>query len=312
MIEILLAAYQGEQFLAEQLDSLLAQTEQGFRVLICDDGSRDATFAVASDYAARFPGKFRILKNTVNSGSAARNFISMMTAPPEPGSDYFMLCDQDDVWLPDKISNELAAMHELEARFGSTSPLLVFSDLSVVDRSLQPLAPSFSRMTQLDPARRTLARACAQNTLTGCTALYNRALSLLLMNQTPSFLLMHDWWLFLVATAFGQTSYLPEPTVLYRQHAKNSVGAKDIRRSGFFVGLRRGAKDIRDALRSSYQQAEAFLELYSTELSEEQRQFLLDFSSIAKYSKLKRIYETNRLGVWKTGGLRRLAQLFFL
>src|SRR5690606_13737176 len=141
-------------------------------------------------------------------------------------ADYIMFCDQDDVWLPGKVTLTLAKMQELEAACGAETFLLVHTDLRIVDENLNLVADSGHRYQQIDPDRgNTLGRLLVQNIATGCTIMVNRALRDLAL-PIPGAALMHDHWLSLVSACFGKIAYLPEPTLLYRQHSGNKVGAQ--------------------------------------------------------------------------------------
>jgi hypothetical protein len=138
-------------------------------------------------------------------------------------SDYLMFCDHDDVWLPHKIAMSLKRMSELEAALGNHTPILVHTDLAVVDHELKPLFPSFSRREKLSAHRSNFRQLMMQNNVTGCTMLLNKALYEI-ARPVPHDAAMHDWWIALVAAAFGEISYIDSATVLYRQHERNSVG----------------------------------------------------------------------------------------
>jgi len=140
MITILLAAYNGEAYLREQLDSILHQTYTDWVLYISDDASRDATPQIIADYAARCPKQIIPLQFDTPSGSAEANFFRMLTAV---SGDYIALCDQDDVWLPHKLETTLHALQALEERHGIHTPILIHSDLKVVDQNLNILNESF-------------------------------------------------------------------------------------------------------------------------------------------------------------------------
>jgi hypothetical protein len=153
------------------------------------------------------------------------NFGALLEAARDRGADYVFPCDQDDEWRPDKLSAALGLMRRLEAERGAATPLLVHSDLEVVDRDLRPLHPSFLAFQGLrhegeDPLRVLLV----QNFVTGCASLLNRAL-LELCLPIPAGCVMHDWWYAQCAAAAGAIGFLPGPGLRYRQHAANQVGA---------------------------------------------------------------------------------------
>jgi glycosyltransferase involved in cell wall biosynthesis len=228
-IYVVLATYHGERFLGEQLDSLLAQRYPLWRLLLRDDGSRDATAEVAARYAARDP-RIRLLPPSTRNEGPASNFADLLQAAYAEGAEYVLLMDQDDIWLPDKIGEELSAMRAAEIRQGSGIPILVHSDLALVDRDGRLLGTSFMRYQRIrNESAEPLRTLLVLNYVTGCTVLVNRPL-LAVALPIPSQAMMHDWWLALIAAASGSIVYLPQATVYYRQHGANQIGAKGIRK----------------------------------------------------------------------------------
>jgi glycosyltransferase involved in cell wall biosynthesis len=222
-VEILLATYQGAPFLSEQLDSLLSQTCQDFRIIVRDDGSADDTRKIVEAYVTRHPGRIMLLPADGQRLGASGSFAQLLGSSRAP---FVMFCDQDDVWTPDKVEITLAAMRDLERSHGADTPLLVSTDLKVVDERLNVIAESFWAYQRLHPERlKRLSRVLVQNFATGCTVMVNRAL-IDLARPIPAEAIMHDWWLALVATRFGKAQPLARPTVLYRQHGRNDVGAR--------------------------------------------------------------------------------------
>src|SRR5699024_4749681 len=127
--------------------------------------------------------------------------------------DYLMFADADDFWLPDKVEKTFAKMREMEREAGTGCPILVHTDLAVADGSLRVIAPSLFRYEKLSPQRNSLRELLAQNNVTGCTVMINRALRKLI-RQAPADAVMHDWWAALAAAAFGRIGVLDEPTIL--------------------------------------------------------------------------------------------------
>ena len=207
MIDILLAVYNGENYLAEQIESILSQTEPDWRLIISDDYSTDHSRDIARVYSEMYPDRIISYQNTEPSVSVQANFVKMLSLAE---SEYVMFCDHDNVWKPDKIKLTLAAMHKLEQHFGDI-PLLVHSDLEVVDSDLKPLHASFLSYQKLDPRCRTLNRLLVQNNVTGCTVMINQPLLDLVKDVPPSSMLMYDWWIALTAAAFGQLGFIERP-----------------------------------------------------------------------------------------------------
>jgi len=303
-----MATYNGERFIREQIDSILDQTYQDFKLYICDDVSSDNTFAIISRYAESNPDKIIVSQLERNTGSAKFNFMKLMI---EQKDDYLMLCDQDDVWVQDKIEITLSKMKAMESIFGIETPILVHTDLEVVDNNLKTISPSFREAMNADYTKTELRNQVIQNTLTGCTAMYNRALADLITIE-PRYMVMHDWWLILIASAFGKVGVVEEQTVLHRQHNKNEVGAKDVRTLRYKIDRVLKYKKVKEAINITYQQADSFLRTYFESLSADQRKLLTAYSDIPNHFKLVRIYRIFRLGTFKNGFSRRVAHIIFI
>jgi glycosyltransferase involved in cell wall biosynthesis len=262
-IDVLLASYNGASYLAAQLDSLLAQEAVNLRVLIRDDGSRDDTLAIIADYVARFPQQIVPVRDSHAGAGAAANFLRLLALPSD--ADFFAFCDQDDIWLPQKLQRAVSALMPLAA-----TPALFVSGFMTADSELRPLGRSLQ--FRRPPG---FGNAIVQNIVIGAATVINRPLWQLIHRQPldASRMVMHDWWIYLLATAFGRVIYEPEPLIIYRQHGANVVGtgqslAQRWRRlGGFFSG-----KD-RDKVS---RQARYFLEVFGDELADPQRRLIED------------------------------------
>lgn len=126
MITILMAAYNGKKYIAKQIESILHQTEQNWKLVIQDDCSCDGTFEIAENFAHRYPERIRAIQRKTPSGSAQNNFFSMLHLA---NTDYVMFCDDDDIWLPEKVQVTLLEMKWLEKRYGQSLPFLAHTDL---------------------------------------------------------------------------------------------------------------------------------------------------------------------------------------
>ena len=149
-IDVLMATYNGAAFLGEQIESVLAQQHGRLRLLVRDDGSTDATRAIVTDYAARWPEMVVSVDPDGPHLGACGSFARLLELST---ADYVMFCDQDDVWLPGRVGAMLQRMTETEGQFGRQTPLLVHGDLIVVDETLRTLHESFWRSQGLDPRR---------------------------------------------------------------------------------------------------------------------------------------------------------------
>ena len=303
-----MATFNGERFLREQIDSILAQDYEHLRVLARDDGSSDATAKILAEYAERLPGRFRVIPSDFASGSAKNNFLLLMK---ESTADYVCFADQDDVWLQSKVSMTKRAMDQLESSWGKDVPLLVFSDLRVVDDQLRTLQASYWTYEKLRPQRvHRLGALLAQNVVTGCTCMLNRGL-IELSRSMPEEAIMHDHWVALLASAMGMAGAIKAQTILYRQHDKNVIGSEQRTGSLSEFALRVRKTDVRRMeWKKSQRQARALLRVHGSQLSQKQRdQVSAYLRSDTSRNRFVRVWILIRYGFLRAGLLQKLATL---
>lgn len=248
-VAIILATYNGEDFIKPQLDSLLDQQYTDFVIIARDDSSRDSTPAILQHYAKAHGDKFRLIdEGGANLGASASfsALIEYVLAHKESlglEQAYIMCCDQDDVWHGNKIAKSVQAMLALEAAHPYRAAL-VHSDLRVIDAQGQELAPSFFAYQGIRAHRHSFARMLVSNSVTGCTAMINEKLAQL-ASPIPAQAIMHDWWLALVASSFGHVQPIDAALMDYRQHDNNTLGAQQLYRTGFSMGKLRRLSDPR-------------------------------------------------------------------
>jgi glycosyltransferase involved in cell wall biosynthesis len=307
-VDIICSVLNGERFLPDFLASLERQTHDDWALWLRDDGSTDATVALFEAAAAR-DERIRILHVGGPRLGAAGSFGWALERVPAT-SRYVMTADADDVWLPRKIEVTLAAMLAEEKAHGTEMPILVHSDLTVVDADLRVRHPSFWRYVDLRPEPATLRRLVVRNVATGPTVLLNAALRSRI-GTTPAAATHHDWWYALVAAATGRIVAVHEPTVLYRQHGANDVGARAREAIGFanaYPAIRAAVErtDVfRAWIRKTAGQAEALLARYGDELSDADRTFLAAYSQIPTRSFLRRKLDVLRLRALPEYGVLR-------
>ncbi len=304
-VAILMATYNGESYVAAQIRSILDQTWPYWKLTIRDDGSQDGTPAIVSRFAEDFPDRISVLPSNGTPLGADGNFSCLMR---HVESDYFMFCDQDDVWLPGKVEKSLECMRALEEIHGTRCPLLIHTDLRVVDADLRELAPSVWRYGYHNPAfSRQLNRLLVQNMVFGCSILINSRLKELAA-PVPESVVQYDWWLALAAVCLGHTGYLPESTILYRQHGRNSVGAA---RWGLGYVVRKCLRffDTERLVKSfavSRRQAAILLDRYGDNLKSEQRRIISAYVALGGQGWLARRATVLRYGFLKTGLVRNI------
>jgi len=303
MIDIVLATYNGEPFIRDQIDSLLLQSFKDWRVIVRDDGSSDSTLKIVKEYAKSDPERFVVICDNRQAGTASANFGLLLMETTAP---YVMCCDQDDVWRPDKIAVTLAAAQAVEQASGARTPVLVHTDLIVTNEHLLTIAPSFWAFQNLEVEAFTFPRALVHNVVTGCAMLVNRALLDRALPVPPE-ALMHDHWLAIVAAAFGKVVAVHEPMMYYRQHGRNSLGARryDLRYVWRkILSPTQGREDVHFLMKQLAAQAQIFTERFpdagqSTRIA----RALADLPSASAFEKRTTVV---RHGFWKSGLSRNI------
>lgn len=313
-VHILMATYNGGEYLEEQLASLEMQTYTNWCLTVYDDGSSDDTITILEKFRERLgDDRIQVHVNHPSSGGAKHNFMKLIR---ENEGKYMMCCDQDDVWHPDKIERSMKRMRLMEKRYGKNVPLLVYSELRVVDEKLNEIAPAFHPFMNLRTGS-DLATELIQNQVTGCTVLFNHSLWGYMQKVTDSDrILMHDHVLALVALMFGHMSFIGKPLMDYRQHEGNSVGAKNARSIGYLMQrFKKGRDRFRDDLKASADQAAYLLNVFGDDLvccnCTEKMLLLVRYSSLYDQTKTARIQDFFRCGFWKKGWLLKAVQMLW-
>lgn len=299
-VDVLLASYNGERYIGEQIQSIIDQTYMDWRLLISDDCSNDQSLQIAEEMEKLDPRVSTVLKG-IKKGSAKDNFWMLLQ---NTNSKYVMFCDQDDVWSQTKIEVTLNKMQEMELKYGVSTPILVFGDMQVVDEKLEVISNSFEKYSNYNPTKTSAQSIVAMNIAAGCTMMANRRLvTLCKMAQDTSKIIMHDWWVILVASVFGKIGYVDDQLSLYRQHGSNEVGAKK-----FSIFSKLGTvKSNERSVASTMRQAEYFLEVYGeampVNLRNDFRDFVLSGSSPKRLRRLHYLMRSRCLkaGVRKVG-----------
>lgn len=230
MVEILLSTYNGEAYLEELLDSLMAQTYQDWSLTIRDDGSTDSTIDIISEYQHKYGEKITLMDGRKNIGTI-KSFELLLQ---QSIAEYVMLCDQDDVWMPDKIMLSLQRMKE-EENGDKSIARLVFTDLCVTDEHLNTVNPSYLKQNRirLDLNMR-FNYICVANCAAGCTMMLNRA-AVHTVLPFPDTIPIHDWWIAAMVAKHGKLTCINHATILYRQHGNNQYGSHDTTHK-FYIG----------------------------------------------------------------------------
>lgn len=230
-VQILISTYNGEKYLCEQITSLLKQEGVDVRILVRDDGSSDKTTFILKE----FQNQGHLRWYTGPNLRPAKSFMHLLINAPD--EEYYAFCDQDDVWMPEKLKVAIDIIK------GINGPALYCSDTMLVDSQLNPIRQANIK------AEGTFVESLISNPVTGCTMVFNKALRDIVMQYEPKVIDMHDWWLYRVCMAVGGYFYFDkQPHILYRQHGSNVIGGQVSqwtgykRRIGYFVHLSEGIR----------------------------------------------------------------------
>ncbi|MCP1309720.1 glycosyltransferase family 2 protein [Paenibacillus tyrfis] len=304
-IAILLSTYNGSAFLETFFQSLLNQTYQNFTLFIRDDGSSDDTKLFIKKYSEQYDNIFVINQFKGNFGPAASFSLLLEYVLALESFNYFMFADQDDIWIPNKIQLTLEEMQKLEGQHPG-KPVLVYTDLYVADKDLNVISQSYWKYQKINPRRTKLNQLLLQNVVTGCTVMVNEQLARLSV-PISSMSIMHDWWLGIAANAFGVISYVNTPTVMYRQHGQNSIGAQ---KYGLLFILNRAFSSF--SLEKHIKQATAFYQTFFEVLTEKQKEIMSAFLELANAGFLKRTYIIFKYGFFKHGIVRNIGLILLV
>lgn len=268
---ILLATYNGEKYLRQQLDSLLGQTYKDWVLYAHDDGSADTTLSILNAYAAK-DSRVRILEDGVKGLGAAQNFMHLLKNAPE--ADFIMFCDQDDIWLPEKI--EVMLQH-----INSAQPSMSYCNANSY-KGEQPL-PERVILFRATTVRDTLF---LNGGIHGCLQIINKALRDIVVGYN-GYVCMHDHLITLAAVSFGTVTYVDQNLMYYRQHSGNvTIGYETniFRKAKKFLRSTAGVID-----REHYKATVGFYEHYKTKMNRENQQLFLAYIQFPQSRLLKRI-----------------------
>lgn len=290
-VAVLLSTYNGARHLPEQLDSLRRQVGVDVVLHARDDGSKDDTVNVLRSRSSDFPAVGNI--GSGDNLGVARSFLQLLrTAPDE--AEYFAFCDQDDVWLDDKLARATGALAQ------SDGPAMYCSLATLVDEELGVIGPSPAH-----PAR-SFEQLLYTNFAIGCTIVLNRAARDLVIGRLPEIPIpLHDWWVTQVVAAFGTIVYDPRPGLLYRQHGGNVVGMTGNRAAERWTLARKLISSPR-SFYAIHAQATEFQRLFGADLARDKAAVLQELVD-SKRSFVRRIAFAARADVPYQDPLGRLA-----
>ena len=275
-LQILMSTYNGEKYLSEQIDSLLNQTvmqrgEIELSILVRDDGSRDSTTEILRDYAQRYEQVRYVAEK--NCG-VIESFFRLVDLSDED-ADYLAFCDQDDVWMPEKMECAVKKIAGIEDKKGTDLPVLYCGRPLLTDAELNPI----DTVLYTGEVRPDFGNAVLENIVYGCTSVVNRGMIRLLRMGHPAFTVMHDRWFYLLASCFGEVIFDPESYICYRQHEVNTVGVK----KNYYQEFRERLSKFKKTRHEISRQAQAFLDFVdenALDMDPEKRKWLEEVSAM--------------------------------
>ena len=263
-IDVILAAYNGSDFIKDQILSILVNFEhvKGYtcRLLISDDQSSDDTVRIINEINIT-DSRVQLL-DSHKKGGVKHNFYHLMNYTD---ADYVFFCDQDDLWLPEKMSIFIERFEKVEREFDG--PLLIHSDLCVADSSLSPINVSMFEYQNINK-NPSLEDILVSNSITGCVMACNKKVIDAMIKSSIVESIMHDWYIGLFAASFGRISFIDRSLILYRQHEHNQVGAKSfaIKDIFKFKDISTKINSARESVLKSRLQSALFLNDFEDEL----------------------------------------------
>ncbi len=291
-INILLACFNGEKFIAEQINSILNQTYTNWQLYIRDDGSSDNTLGIIKEFQEKSL-RVHFIKDDLGNLGSVQNFNMLLQQ--NKNAKYIMFCDQDDVWLPSKINDTVNEMMALEKKFSENIPLLVHTNFTYVDSFLKPIDSKKNfQATKIE--KPNLANVLCQNSVYGCTMMINKKL-VDVTRIIPVEAENHDYWIALAASAFGKICYLNKRTILYRQHGSNA--STQFNFNSFSKRFKRILIDKTNFtdIDSKVKMATVFKTTYYNRLSDNNKKAIDDFIALFKKKKLLFIIRNIKNGV---------------
>jgi len=286
-VNVLMSTYNGEKYLRVQLESLLAQSYKNIHISVRDDGSTDNTVHILKEYASKYP--FIRVAYGENLG-VIESFFRLLN-DTEGDFDYFAFCDQDDIWLSDKIKDAVEEMNKEDCH----QPMLYCSRVEFVDEKMNPMG--LSRI----PRRIGFGNALVENIAIGCTIVINRKTRDMILATKPGRIIMHDWWCYLIVSALGKVFHGKTVNIKYRQHAGNVIGGT----SSFLLSVYRRSREFlksgKDAFRVRDQAVE-FLRCYGHLLDDKNSRILRRFIE-SKNTFSSRLQYSLGMDVWRQSSM---------
>lgn len=306
VLTILMATYNGAEYLEKQLDSILNQSYRAWELIIRDDHSTDGTSHIINTYVEK-DKRIKYIQYGSVHGSACRNFSQLFDWAYENNKSYVLFADQDDIWLAHKLERSLAGLLKNESVYGTDCPLLCYSNLTFIDEqdhrieARLPLPPHLSLQVLIN-----------ENYAWGCTMILNRA-AIQKIKHIPAESVNHDYYAALVVGSFGKNILINEDLILYRQHQKNVSG--NVNKMTFRSRFNRYFHDTEYMLKplvNNYRLVQSFFDRYHDELHDQQVKMISSFLHQYQKSFLALFRVMRRHHIFKIGFGKNIVYLYTL
>lgn len=272
-----MSTYNGERFLREQINSLISQKlpdDTELNILVRDDGSKDSTTQILDEYKARGLLEWYTGENL----KPAKSFWNLVQTAPH--ADFYCFCDQDDIWYDDKIARAIGMLREAKE---NEQPLLYCSNVNVADEKCRPLY----LMNKNSDINTSFTYSLIYSLAPGCTMVFNdnARREFVRYDMNKEFELIHDWLAHKIVAMLGKVVYDPTPSMLYRQHGKNAIGAQ---RSGIRGFIKKVKRILGSYACARSESAKSLLNVYKNDVSEENRRLLNIVANYKEDNKLKK------------------------
>ena len=297
-VAVMMSTYNGELYVKEQIMSILGQVGVNITLFIRDDGSSDKTIDIIKDFEKQNDNIHFIKGKNIGLGNS---FMHILYETPE-NYDYYAFSDQDDIWEKNKIELTLKEFENVN------KPLLVHSDLSVIDENNNVVCKSMIKSQHINVNRIALNQLIVQNVVTGCTMAFNRQLADIIVE--PELLSVHDWWIAATASIFGEIKFINKPTIKYRKHNNNACGPQNMSSPAYVAKRATNKTKAKKMLDYGYVMAVELLEKYK--IPYEYKAMLKAYGAMGnknKFNKLKTVFKYN---IWKSGIIRKIGQIWFM
>lgn len=297
-VAVLVATYNGEKYIKDQLLSILNQKKVKPKIYVHDDFSTDDTLNIIKRLIKKYPENIFLISSEKRLG-VIKTYQFLLDRVE---SDYYFFSDQDDIWFDEKVYDELTVLKK-----SNKEPRMVYTDLMIVDSNLQILNPSMFKKMKVRHTEK-INRLLIQNVITGNTVAFNKKLRDLIVScfrMDSQNIRMHDGWFGLVAATYGNLEFIDKPTVYYRQHGNNVVGAK---KTSFLKKIFEYDSMKQSVYEMIYQGKYLENRMFNyNKVNNVSYRTVLEYSRILKYKKMKRLKTLVQYSFWKQGFLRNFA-----